>query len=61
MVEMLLSLSVEEFIDCVLLPLLVSLGVEELGVDLEKDVLVLVSVWLAVNHGCWLICSSFVD
>ena len=51
MVEMLLSM--EEFIDLVLLLVLISLCVGELGVYMEKDVLVSMYVWLAVNLSCW--------
>ena len=46
-------LSVEELVDHLLLVVLVSQGVGQLGVDVEKDVLVSVSVWLAVNLACW--------
>ena len=53
MVEMSLSLLVEEFVGHVLVTLLISLGVGELGIDMEKDVLVSVSAWISVDLGCW--------
>ena len=40
-------------IDNVPLAVLVLVGVGELGVDVERDVLVLVFVRLALNLGCW--------
>ena len=53
MVDILLLLPVKEFVEHIQLIVLVSLGMGELAVDMEKDVLVLVSAWLSVDLGCW--------
>ena len=53
MIVVSLSLSVEEFVEQILLKVLVSLGAGEQGIHMEKDVLVLVSAWLSVDLGYW--------
>ena len=54
-VDILMSLLVEEVVWHVLDSLLDSLHVGDLGVDLDTDVLISVSlsVWITMHFGCW--------